>query len=100
MPVCDIVTEVIMSDQQKLLSAQHYVKALKGFYIHAVVFGCVMTGLAVINLLTKTELWVHWPLLGWGAALVIHGISIFAPIRFFDADWEKRQVERRLQKSP
>mgnify|MGYP001462708679 CR=1 FL=1 len=88
-----------MTDEQKLLNAQRYVKALKGFYIHATVFACVMAGLVGINILTRSELWVHWPFLGWGFALFLHGVSVFAPIRLFDADWEKRKIEQRLQKS-
>ena len=36
------------------------------------------------------------PALGWGMGLALHGLRIFDKIPFLGADWERRQVEKRL----
>lgn len=52
------------------------VDARFGFYIHALVFACVMTLLWSINFAkTPDRLWAHWPTAGWGFGLICHGIA-------------------------
>jgi hypothetical protein len=48
-----------------------------GWRIHATVYGVVMTGLIVLNLLiihltTENFLWFFFPLIGWGIGLTVH----------------------------
>jgi transcriptional regulator with XRE-family HTH domain len=77
--------------------ALKYVRDLKGFYSHALTYVCVIGGLLTLNLLTSPhEFWVLWPMLGWGAGLIAHGISVFEIFNLFGPNWEKRQVEKRL----
>ncbi len=87
-----------MTDDPGYLEARQYVQALRGFYIHGIVFLCVMSGLIGLNSLTRTGWWVHWPLLGWGIGVLIHGITVAAPIRLFGRDWEQRKIAERLGK--
>jgi hypothetical protein len=52
-----------------------------GFYIHALVFVLVNAGLYAINSITGEPRWSHFPLLGWGLGLAIHGIVTFISLQ-------------------
>lgn len=81
---------------EEMLAMQH-VYRLKRFYLHVGKYIVVMGLLAVINLVASPErMWVQWPALGWGFGLLFHAVSTFELLPFFGADWEKRQVEKRL----
>jgi hypothetical protein len=41
--------------------------------------------------------WFLWTALGWGMGVAAHGLAVFEVISFFGVDWEKRQIEKRLQ---
>ena len=79
--------------------AMEYVRDIKAFYMHAIQYGVVMIGLTILNLATSPDyFWVTWPALGWGIGLASHGLNVFEIVNFFDSDWEKRQIERRLNR--
>jgi 2TM domain len=42
------------------------VAALKGFYIHLVVFALLLMGLLAVNSASGGSWWVVWVFLGWG----------------------------------
>jgi hypothetical protein len=57
-------------------------EAQRGFRIHAVVYGLVITGLIVLNVLliafTDADFpWVVFPLVGWGIGLTFHYVDAF-----------------------
>lgn len=85
-----------MTSDPKYIEAKRYVEAVKSFYIHLCIFICVMTGLIAVNVLTKTEWWVQWPLLGWGLGLAGHAIGVFLPVRIFGREWEERKIQQRM----
>ena len=87
------------SADPRYLDARRHVEALKGFYIHLLVFFCVMSGLAAINFVTRTEWWVQWPFLGWGIGVIAHGASVLSPIRLFGREWEERKIQERLRRT-
>ena len=87
-----------MINDPKYIEAKRQVDAMKGFYIHLLVFVCVMSGLVGINVLTKTDWWVQWPLLGWGVGILGHGIGVFMPIQLFGREWEERKIKERMEK--
>ena len=84
---------IVTEDEQAALA---YVKQLKEFYNHALIF----------TIFTIIILWrrgiddpvVVWGLLGWTAGIILHGLMAFEKINFFGfgASWERRQVEKRL----
>jgi hypothetical protein len=48
-----------------------------GFYIHALVYVLVNTGLFALNNIEGGPRWHVFPLLGWGLGLAIHGLVTF-----------------------
>ena len=49
----------------------------RSFVSHLFVYLSVMLLLAVINLRSAPdEIWFHWPLLGWGLGVFLHGLTI------------------------
>jgi hypothetical protein len=87
-----------MTDDEKYSEAKRQVTALKGFYVHLFVFICVMLGLLGINVATKSDWWVQWPLFGWGLGILGHAIGVFMPINRVGRDWEERKIKERLSK--
>lgn len=73
------------------------VRKLKGFYLHLARYVIVITLLLGINLWTRPQyLWVVWVAMGWGIGVLFHGLRVFERFSPFGADWEKKQVEKRL----
>ena len=80
--------------------AMEYVRDIRSFYIHAIQYAVVITGLAAVNLFTSPDyLWFLWAAFGWGVGLAVHGLSVFEVVNLFGDGWEKRQVARRLAKA-
>jgi 2TM domain len=48
-----------------------------GFYVHALVYVAVNLGLYAIHAVAGEPRWSHFPLLGWGLGLAIHGLVTF-----------------------
>lgn len=79
--------------------AMEYVRDIKAFYTHAIIYGVVMVGLFTLNIVTSSGyFWAIWPALGWGIGLAAHGLSIFEVVNLFGDNWEKRQIERWLDR--
>ena len=73
------------------------VRKLKGFYFHLAQYIVVVTVLAAINLGTRPQhLWVGWVAFGWGMGVLFHAMRVFERFNPLGADWEKKQVEKRL----
>ncbi len=78
-------------------SAMAHVKALRGFYTSLIRYGVIVTGLFILNLIISPHnMWVYWVMLGWGIGIVMHALAVFEIFPFFSAEWEKRQIEKRL----
>lgn len=76
-----------------------HVQDIKAFYSHLINYAVVVLGLFLINFLTSPGYyWAWWAALGWGIGVISHGLSVFEVYSFFGADWEKRQIEKRLGK--
>jgi 2TM domain len=46
----------------------------------------------------STSWWFYWPMLGTGLAVVITGIGLFGLAGLFGADWERRQIDKYLER--
>jgi transcriptional regulator with XRE-family HTH domain len=75
------------------------VREIKEFYGHLSSYCIVIPALWAFNLLSSTEyLWAIWPTLGWGIGLSSHAIGVFKPFNLFGPEWEKREIEKRLNR--
>jgi 2TM domain len=88
-----------MSQDPRYLKAREHVAAVKGFYIHLLVYVCVISGLFAINLATSSDWWVQWPLLGWGLGVIGHAVGVFRPFKLFSRDWEERKIKEQMAKT-
>ncbi len=77
--------------------ALEYVRDVKGFYSSLATFSIIVPALFVLNyLVSPGYFWAWWVLFGWGIGIITHALSVFEIFKFFGADWEKKQVEKRL----
>ena len=77
--------------------ALRHVRRLKGFYIHLAQYCVVIPALAILNLIVSPHFfWAIFPTLGWGLGVLMHGLMVFDRVPMLTADWERRQVEKRL----
>ncbi len=90
-------TETLTPEEE---DAMAYVRDIKGFYQHLAQYLVVNLVLVLLNLwYTPDNFWAIWPILGWGLGVAFHGIAVFEVfeiVGLFGADWEKRQIKRRL----
>ena len=81
---------------EEMLAFNH-VRKLKGFYIHLAQYLIIIPALFALNIWQDIGyFWAVYPALGWGLGLLMHGLMVFERFSPFGADWEKRQVEKRL----
>ena len=86
-----------ISEQER--EALEYVRDIKGFYSHLTVYLIAVPVFILVGFFDNTDItWYIWPIMGWGIGLAAHGISVFEVFSLFGADWEKRQVEKRLRR--
>ncbi|MFN8633065.1 MAG: 2TM domain-containing protein [Chloroflexota bacterium] len=85
------------SDYQRALER---VRALRGFYVHLMVYVAVNLGLMAIDWLTDPPglTWAYYPLVGWGVALAIHALNLFVADGLFGPRWEERKVRELLSR--
>jgi hypothetical protein len=78
--------------------AKERVEAIKGLYIHLIVYVVVNLILFSINMIVSPDsLWFFWPLMGWGVGLFIHALSVFGFGPGFGADWEERKIRELME---
>jgi TctA family transporter len=86
-----------MDDRQE--EARRVVQRKRRFYTVLVVYLALSLLWFVIDLLTGTDdLWFYWPVLGAGLIVAVIGIAMFGIGGLFGADWERRQVDKYLQR--
>jgi|TARA_B110000879_G_C10992003_1_gene439673 transcriptional regulator with XRE-family HTH domain len=99
-----LIRENEMSNETNKISADEeiamqQVKEIKGFYTHLVQFFVIVSALAFINHMTSPgHYWVIWVIVGWGAGVVAHGLTAFEVFSIFSASWEKKQIEKRINR--
>jgi hypothetical protein len=76
----------------RLAEARRRVAALKGFYIHLIVFALVLLGLFIINSASGGPWWVLWVFVGWGLGVAAHGLAVSGRGSRTIAAWEERKL--------
>ena len=100
--VSDLTREADMKQQATISTEEEramlYVRDIKGFYTHLLIYAVVIVCLFGLNLIRSPgHLWAFWPAIGWGIGVVFHGLNVFEVINLFGTDWEKRQIAKRLK---
>jgi len=86
-------------EAERYYQAQKRVKEFKDFYAHLTVYLLCNPIVIVVNLMTCPGYLYFWfSLLGWGFAIVMHGLSVFRISPIFNKDWEERKIQEILQK--
>lgn len=101
--ISELQQEHTMNQDTELNQAEQtvidQVRAIKSFYSHLITYLSVIGLLFIINLVTDSSyIWAIWPAMGWGIGIINHGLSAFEVFDLFGANWEKRQIEKRLGK--
>jgi len=94
------IMETSYNDEQNIyLKAQKRVEDLKGFYGNLTMYIIIISGLAILNLVTYPKyLWFFYPAIGWGIGVVIHGMSVFNYMPFLGSNWEEKKIQELLDK--
>src|ERR1043166_1082229 len=82
-----------MDQKRRTAQAAQQVEKRIGFYVPLAVFMLVCGGLAAVNLFATPEVWwAQWPFLGWGVAVVFHGLCAFGNGPNVVAGWRLRKI--------
>lgn len=92
----------------KNIRAKKKVEALKGFYMHLMIYLLINSLLLIIKIIGNSyygdyfmgPLWhfstfATW--LFWGIGLSFHAIKVFKGNPFFNKDWENRQIQKYME---
>ena len=83
---------------EEILALAH-VRKLKGFYSHLIRYIVIVGCLAIFNFIkSPAYFWVIWVAFGWGLGVLFHGLRVFQLSPFDTAEWEKKQVEKYLNR--
>lgn len=81
----------LKNDEQQAIE---YVKGIKEFYSHLILY--IVFGLVVFVFKSQTKVEFFWPFIGWGVGVIAHGLMAFEVINFKMHKWEKRMIEKKL----
>ena len=86
-----------MENQEAYKRAKQRVAAKMGFYRHLTVYVAVCILLIIINFSISTQyLWVIWPVMGWGLAVLLHGLRVFVSPR--ESAITEEMIAREMEK--
>ena len=86
-------------EEERYFQAKKRVKEIREFYEHLTVYILCNPIVIVVNLMTSPEFLYFWfSLLGWGIAIVLHGLKAYGYAPFFDKKWEERKVKEFMEK--
>ena len=97
------------NNRDKLEKAKKRVKELKGFYTHLTIYILVNTFISTMKIIRNMgegesfndafwdfgtfAVWFFW-----GIGLFFHGLKVFSYNPFFGKDWEKKQIQKYMDK--
>ncbi|MDC7993819.1 2TM domain-containing protein [Altibacter sp. HG106] len=83
-------TELPQSKRQR---AEAYVKELRSFYGHLVIYLLFVPVFVILNILGSDFPWALFPIIGWGIGVLSHASETFGWNPFFSKDWESRKIQ-------
>jgi hypothetical protein len=78
--------------------ARQWVRRKGRFYGVLVVYVVLSVLWVTIDLVTGGDLWFYWPMLGFGVVVAVIDLIMFGVGSLFGADWERRQVDRYVER--
>ncbi len=101
-----MTTDATQAEQAARDRARRRVRAVRDFWGHFWFFAAVMTIFVLVDLADGSEGgdtllgldWAYFPLIGWGAFVVAHFLSVFVFDARFGAGWEDRKVDEYLER--
>ena len=101
--------EVMDDNRDKKKRAKKRVEELKGFYIHFTIYILVNTFISTMKIVRNLgegesfsqaffdfgtfAVWFFW-----GIGVFFHGLKVFSYNPFFGKDWEKKQIQKFMDK--
>jgi polyferredoxin len=87
------------AQQDLRAEAQRWVRRKRFFYAILGIYVVLSLMWFAIDMADGTEnLWFYWPMLGTGLGVAITAVVLFGIGGLFGAGWERRQVDRYLQR--
>ena len=84
---------------ERLEEARRYVRRKRIFYTVLAVWLALSAMWFLIDLLDdSSSWWFYWPMLGTGIGVAITGIVLLGLGGLFGADWERREIDKYLQR--
>jgi hypothetical protein len=91
--------ETNYAEEERYYQAQKRVKEIRKFYEHLTVYLLCNPIVIVVNLMTSPGFLYFWfSLLGWGLAIVLHGLKAFDYAPFFNKKWEEQKIKEFMGK--
>ena len=88
-----------MTNDEVYANAKKKVEARISFYTHLGVYAGVMILLTILNLTVAGDyFWAMWPMIGWGSAVIIHGLFTFVFKSNSKSPMKERLIEKEMQK--
>lgn len=92
-------------EQNNYLRAKKKVKALKGFYIHLVVY-VIVNLFILINIYVDNhgnnemflEIETYIVIFFWGIGLAFHAFNVFGLNLIFGSDWEEKKIKEYMKR--
>ncbi|HEX8562913.1 MAG TPA: 2TM domain-containing protein [Flavobacterium sp.] len=86
-------------ESDKLSKLHKKVEEIKGFYGNFAAYVLVITGLAIVNLITSAEhLWFLYPAIGWGIGVLVHWMAVYNKVPFLGKEWEEKKIRELMEK--
>ncbi len=86
-------------EEERYYKIQKKVIEIRKFYEHLTVYVLCNAIVIVVNLMTSPGfLYFIFSLLGWGIAIVLHGLKAFDYAPFFNKEWEDQKIKEFMDK--
>jgi hypothetical protein len=78
--------------------ARKHVEAVKGYYIHLIMYFSVIIGLFLVDYLQGGGWWFYWVAFGWGIGVIGHTLAMIFEEGPWGRQWEERKIEELMHR--
>lgn len=79
--------------------AHRKVRRIRGFYVSLTGWAISIPVLVCLNLAWGPQFhWFYFPILGWGTAVLVQGVTAFSYVPFLNKSWEERKLRKLMNK--